>query len=254
MTAAQLLAAQRRAERVQAEGSVAHNAKLALQPKPPGLDGHGNGWAGEPLAWSKQGGLYRVNARITRDATSLYLRYEVHDDRSPWVNNGKDWTLLFKSGDSVDLQLGGDPAADPQRRGPVPGDCRLLIAPMGAENVVVLYRHRVPGTKQGVAFASPWRTETVDEVKRITGAKFGLRKWDAGYVVEASIPLAELGWTPPPGKTLKADVGVIYGDDAGAVNLLRNYWSNQATGLVNDVPGEIMLAPVLWGDVVVEAP
>jgi len=38
------------------------------------------------------------------------------------VNNGKDWTTLFKSGDSVDLQLGTDPRADPARRGPVPGD------------------------------------------------------------------------------------------------------------------------------------
>ena len=66
--------------------------------------------------------------------------------------------------------------------------------------------------------------------------------------------MSRVGWTPPPGKTLKADFGVIYGDDAGNVNLLRNYWSNQATGLVNDVPGEIMLTPVLWGDLQVEAP
>ena len=28
----------------------------------------------------------------------------------------------------------------------------------------------------------------------------------------------------------------------------RVYWSNKATGLVNDVPGEIMVQPNLWGD------
>jgi hypothetical protein len=30
--------------------------------------------------------------------------------------------------------------------------------------------------------------------------------------------------------------------------MLRSYWSNQATMLVNDVPGEIMLVPNLWGN------
>jgi len=33
------------------------------------------------------------------------------------------------------------------------------------------------------------------------------------------------------------------------VNMLRSYWANPATGLVNDVPGEIMLSPNLWGGV-----
>jgi hypothetical protein len=31
--------------------------------------------------------------------------------------------------------------------------------------------------------------------------------------------------------------------------MLRSYWSNQNTGLVNDVPGEIMLSPVSWGTI-----
>jgi len=30
---------------------------------------------------------------------------------------------------------------------------------------------------------------------------------------------------------------------------LRSYWSNQSTGLVDDIPGEIMLTPNLWGEV-----
>jgi hypothetical protein len=70
-----------------------------------------------------------------------------------------------------------------------------------------------------------------------------------GYRLEASVPLADLGLTAPAGKALRADFGVIYGDAAGTVNVLRSYWSNQATMLVNDVPGEIMLRPDLWGTV-----
>ena len=41
----------------------------------------------------------------------------------------------------------------------------------------------------------------------------------------------------------------IFGDPEGKMNMLRSYWSNQNTGLVNDVPGEIMLSPVSWGTV-----
>ena len=166
---------------------------------------------------------------------------------SPWTNGGKDWTMLFKTGDSVDLQIGADPAADPNRKGPVPGDLRLLIAPFEGGNVAVLYRYRVPGAKQPVAFNSPWRSETIDEVRRLDEAKVAVVKREGEYRVEAAVPLAALGLKDLEGKTLRADFGVIFGDPAGTIDMLRSYWSNQATGLVRDVPGEIMLTPNLWG-------
>jgi hypothetical protein len=247
-----LLAAQRRAERRQVGTAAAKIARLERLERPPAGDGSGNGWpTGEPLVWDRPGGAYRVAVRLGCDATHLYVRYEVADP-SPWVNKGTDWTLLFKTGDSVDLQLGTDPSADPRRKGPVPGDLRLLMAPMGTQTVAVLYRHRVPGTKQGMAFSSPWRTETVDVVKRLEGVKIAVQKGGDAYRLEAAIPLAELGLDPKAGGPWKADLGVIYGDDAGTVNLSRNYWANEVTGLVNDVPGEIMLNPDLWGTLKME--
>ena len=63
------------------------------------------------------------------------------------------------------------------------------------------------------------------------------------------MPLASLGLTRPGGRSFRADFGVIFGDPEGTINMLRSYWSNQATGLVSDVPGEIMLSPNLWGTV-----
>ena len=42
------------------------------------------------------------------------------------------------------------------------------------------------------------------------------------------------------------------GDPDGSVIVLRSFWSNQASMLVNDVPGEIMLHPDLWGGVAFE--
>ena len=67
------------------------------------------------------------------------------------------------------------------------------------------------------------------------------------YRVTVSVPLRELGLTDPAGAALSGDFGVIYGDQEGTVNLSRRYWSNQATGLVNDIPGEIMPDPRRWG-------
>lgn len=256
VSGAALQALQRRSE-LAAAAKPAAEKRAALTPaaKPRKIDGDLGDWSGTPeIAWDQGEKRYRVKARLAYDATALYLAYEVADDNSPWVNNGNEWTLLFKTGDSVDLQLGLDAAAKPARKEPVPGDVRLLIAPMGAENVAVLYRHRVPGAAAPKEFASPWRSEKVDEVRRLTGARIAIRKQESGYVVEAAVPLAELGFTPKDGASHRADLGVIHGDEDGAINLLRNYWSNRSTGLVNDVPGEIMLNPSVWGTLTVGAP
>ena len=58
---------------------------------------------------------------------------------------------------------------------------------------------------------------------------------------------------PDPAEWSKGWIHAIYGDAEGTTNIFRNYWSNQATGLINDVPGEIMLSPNLWGEVKLEA-
>jgi hypothetical protein len=176
----------------------------------------------------------------------LHLAYRVKDP-SPLVNHGSDWTLLFKTGDSVNFEFSTDPAARPDRSAPVPGDRRLLIAPYRGKPLAVLYSYRERGAKRPVPFSSPWRTEQVDRVSRLDSARIDVQKQQGAYVLTAAIPLADLGLPRQASVTLKGDFGVIYGDDAGSIDLLRSYWSNQATGLVNDVPGEIMINPRLWG-------
>lgn len=197
------------------------------------------------LAWGSNPD-HPIELRMLYDTTNLYLSYQV-PDTSPWINKGKDWTQLFKTGDSVDLQIGVDATAQTNRRQPVPGDCRLLIAPFENQPIAVLYRHRLR-QKNGantVTFTCPWRSETVDDVRRLSSVKINVQTGDGGYRVRVCIPLAELGLTPHG--SVKADFGVIFGDRDGTVNLSRVYWSNPSTGLVNDVPGEIMLTPALWG-------
>lgn len=197
-------------------------------------------WGGDPNR--------TIELRALCDATHLYLTYHV-PDTSPWVNTGKDWTQLFKTGDSVDLQIGLNPAAPPDRRTPVVGDCRLLFAPFEGKPIAVLYRHRL-ADKSGantVTFTCPWRSETVDDVRRLDTVKLDVEPSNGGYRLTAAVPLADLGLVPHG--TFKADFGVIFGDREGTINLARVYWANPATGLVNDVPGEIMLNPALWGQI-----
>ncbi|HEY3321952.1 MAG TPA: hypothetical protein VGP72_15910 [Planctomycetota bacterium] len=247
VTPEQVVAAERNLARKVAQTSAKKDGVVVRLKMPPAIDGKSAEWAGvPPIKWDKSG-RFPVTVKAGYDAQNLYLSYEV-EDSSPWVNNGKDWTLLFKTGDSVDLQLATNPAANPARTQPVPGDLRLLIAPFQGKNIAVLYRHR--GAKDNpVTFNCPWRSETVDSVKQLEKAQIAVGKEGGRYRVEAAIALSDLGLNQLDGKTLKADFGVIYGDDAGTINMLRSYWSNQATMLVNDVPGEIMLSPNLWGTI-----
>ncbi|QJE94947.1 hypothetical protein [Luteolibacter luteus] len=232
----QSLAAARNQNRVASVSSKIHEATLPWGDQ-----------AREVAKWDKDGN-FPVTVKASRDGNLLRLQYEVAD-ASPWVNQGKDWQSLFKTGDGVDLQLGISPAADPRRTDAAEGDLRLFIAPMGEENVAVLYRHRFPGAaaNEAVNFQSPWRSEKVDQVKRLENAAIKVERSGNGYKVAIELPLSELGLGAPEALQLRGDFGVIYGDPAGTINTFRNYWSNQATGLVNDVPGEIMLSPNLWG-------
>jgi DNA-binding beta-propeller fold protein YncE len=203
-----------------------------------------------PVAAEWSSGNWNIRVRGGYDAQNLYVQYDVADP-SPWVNNGKDWTQLFKTGDCVDLQLGADVAAPATRKSAAPGDLRLSIAPFSGRPLAVLYRYRLKD-KAGanpVEFASPWRSEKVDDVCILERVKVQVQTSEGGYRLEATIPLSDLGLGKVGGQTLRGDFGVIYGDRLGTVNLSRVYWSNPATGLVNDVPGETMLAPDLWGSV-----
>jgi len=120
VTAEQIAAAERKSRR---QAAQRHEAKVAAVPG--------------ALKWTKSG-QFPVELKLEADATQLRLHYGVQDP-SPWVNNGRDWTKLFATGDTVDFQFAADPAADPKRRGPVPGDKRLCIAPFEGKPIAVLH-------------------------------------------------------------------------------------------------------------------
>ncbi|OPZ24826.1 MAG: NHL repeat protein [Lentisphaerae bacterium ADurb.BinA184] len=245
-TAEQFAAAEKLQQRRAAAATASKTLAVARLAGPVKIDGNLDEYAPERFVeWSA--GPYKARGAVATDGASLYLAYDVAGDANPMVNGGQDVNQLFITGDAVDLQLGTDPAADPQRTDPVPGDLRLLISVLDGQPVAVLYRWRSGGEKKPQTFSSPWRKVTLDWVGALAGAQVHIVRRGGGYTVEAAVPLAELGFAPQPGKAYKLDLGVIFSDATGTNRAARVYWSNQATGLVNDVPGEIMATPSLWG-------
>ena len=248
VSAEQVSAAQRKLERSVAAAQQPRVAVVS-QVSPDGtLDADPAKWPGDWAAtWGNAARAFPyAQVKILRRGDQLHLAWRVKDP-SPWVNRGSDWTLLFKTGDCAIFEFSTDPAARADRSTPVPGDRRLLIAPFQNKPLAVLYCYREPGTTHPVSFSSPWRAENVDRVTRLDSARMKVKTEQGAYVLTASIPLANLGLPATGSVSLKGDFGVIYGDDAGTIDLLRSHWSNQVTGLVNDVPGEIMINPKLWG-------
>ena len=236
------------AAREAAAAEQSDGVKLAVIP--PKTDKKNINWGQvAPVAeWSSD--RWSIQVRALYDQANLYLSYQV-TDTSPWVNNGRDWTRLFKTGDTVDFQLGTDPAAKSDRKTATYGDIRLSIAPFEGKPLAVLYRYRLKDAAGAnpVEFASPWRSEKVDDVRKLENVKVSIQRGGDFYRLDATIPLSDLGLTDPAGKTFRGDFGVVYGDRQGTINLSRFYWSNKATGLVNDVPGETMLSPDKWGEI-----
>lgn len=208
----------------------------------------------EIVAYMKQDDA-AVRSAIAWDEKNLYVAWDVAD-KTPWVNGAADPVMMYLGGDTVDLQLAADPAADPKRTEPAAGDLRLSIGNFQGTPTAVLMRKRVaPGAaKQERSISSgvvkDYRLEFAGPIAGASVRVFP--RPGAGYLVEAAIPLGDLGLTPRAGLTLRGDLGVTHGDAAGQRTRMRTYWSNQHTGIVDDAVFELMMEPANWGELKLE--
>jgi len=241
----------KRAAQAEAEASA---AMLTIKRVSPVIDGQLGEWPKDAAALitSPATGEVIANAWVGYDDANLYLAYEVADD-SPMINSGKSAPRLFKSGDSVDFQLATNPEADPNRKEPVVGDLRLLISVMNDKPTAVLWRPVVTeGEPKNEVEFTTFQTVKFDDVHTVDTADIKIVRQEHSYTVEAAIPLVELRWQPKSGQQLRGDVGVIFSDLAGTVNVQRVYWANKNTGIIADAPSEAKLHPDLWGQINVE--
>jgi hypothetical protein len=183
---------------------------------------------------------------LAYDGSTLYAGWEVKDP-TPWVNGAKDLSQMYSGGDTVDLQIGADPAANPRRTQAGRGDLRLSIGSFQGHPTAVLYRF-VSDEKKPRSFTSGVvQGYQVDYVDVLPDARLKVKLEKDKYVVEAAIPMASLGIEPKAGLTLGGDVGVTFNETSGTRTKLRSYWSNQHTGLVDDVVFELQISPQYWG-------
>ncbi|MBA3936041.1 MAG: hypothetical protein H0X38_01135 [Planctomycetes bacterium] len=190
-----------------------------------------------------------IRAALAWDADRLYVGFEVAD-ATPWINGAGEAAMMYLGGDTVDVQIGTDAAADAQRSEPVLGDLRLSIGSVKGEPKAVIYR-KVAKDRHPRTFSSGVVAAYVlDSVVEVSGADIRLTRNGNGYVIEAAIPLTALGLSPTSGATMRGDVGVTHGDPGGTRTRLRSYWSNQHTGLVDDAVFELQMEPAHWGELV----
>ena len=210
-------------------------------------DGRLDDWKDVPrIDIVREGTPERASARLMWDDEYLYAEFSV-TDTSTWLNEGKDFGRLFKTGDAVDVQL--SPSGN-KRREPVEGDLRLVIGQLDRRPAVVLMNPIDGAADKTTAktYSSPVMSRPFARVEVITDAKVNVTKRASSYQVEAAIPLKAIGLVLKKGQALRGDLGFISSDAAGRINTARTYWSNKQTNLVNDEPSEAWLYPEMWGE------
>jgi hypothetical protein len=217
------------------------------------VDGDLSDWEMKKAVTIEGGANRRAKVVLAYDEANLYVAFEVQDD-SPMKNSGKDFALLFKTGDACDLFLGADPSADPKRTKSVAGDLRLLFSVMDDRPVCVLYEPVLrSGEKRSPrVFTSPTGVEVFDRVEVLEVAKVAVKRRADGYTLEAAVPLSAISFAPKAGTSYKGDVGVIWSDAGGSRNVFRACYFNKETAIVNDIPTEARLQVGNWGLIVAE--
>jgi hypothetical protein len=184
----------------------------------------------------------------------LYVAAEIAD-ASPLVNTAANLTNLFKFGDAVDVCLGVNAEASATRTGPVPGDIRVLITQVGDKPVAEVFNFIVPDAprdKRTRYFSDAGGEVFVDKVHEVDGAMILVTLGQRGYVLEAALPWKALGVPPPKvNSKIRADVGVLLGDENGLRTVERRYWAAKNQTVVADIPTEVRATPILWGELFV---
>ena len=239
------------AKRQQQRGTGVLN--VPLRKAAPQIDGQLNDWPvdtewafidrrGTKANFNSDSRPYEVSAAVTLTDTHLFAAWRT-TEKNLLSNSGETSNALFKHGGCLDVMLGTDPQAPADRTTPAVGDQRLLITRAKDQTRALLYRAKVPGTKDPVAFSSPWRSMHIDIVEDVS-KDVSLATDNTGNF-EVGIPLTALHWQPKPGATYRADIGVLRGSNGQTTQ--RVYWSNKSTAITADVPSEAELTPKLWG-------
>ncbi len=202
-----------------------------------------------------------AQAQVGYDDSSLYVRFQVSDE-SPFLNTPSDQRLLFKTGDSVEINLATDTSKRPVRgqnqQEMRAGDMRIIVARTADDKLVATrYRYVTADKEKPNSFSVETKSsgkDTLDDVVAWNDLPMHAKVEKDGYVVEVAVPWAAIGVTPKTGLALLGDVGVIFGNEGGNKNAVRYMWSDKSpeVSINNDIPSEIRIHPNQWGSWILE--
>jgi hypothetical protein len=196
----------------------------------------------------------RFTARAAYDEKDLYVSFEVMSP-AEMTNDVSDPRLVFKGGNCIDIQIAVDPAADPKRKTPAPGDMRLLVTRQKGKPMAVIYRPKVQDfAGEPIVLTSPTGKESFDAIAATDAVGIDYRKITGGFQAVVTVPLSLLGWVPKPGTEVRMDLGYLFGNSLGTQVAVRSYWTNNgfSANVTNDIPNESRLEPAEWGTALVE--
>jgi hypothetical protein len=229
------------------------NARLEPEPvvarlaAPFNLTGNEKTWQAIPERKVGVDGQPSFSYRLALDEQYFYGAFKVMDP-SPFVNSGGDWKMLFKSGDSVNIELGQDKSTTAKV-----GDVRLLIARYQGQPQAVLYRYRTqPRAEKPITFGSPVGQVEIDRVEKLAEAEIKINTIHKGYFLEFKIPRAAIPALAGTPESVCGDVGVIFSDDQGRINRYNLFRYSPIKGVTADVPSEIRLSPKYWHEYKIE--
>lgn len=172
---------------------------------------------------------------------------------------------LLTRATAVEVALGSDPNADPERTTPVAGDIRVLVSMHEGKPLAMVYRPAEANSDSPLGFNSGWREFTLAGVTDISDS---VRIGHSAHAWEVAVPLEVLGIEANVGDAIRADFGFRWApyrvlDESGRRMRVaegttgiagheersrqRINWHNQASGFVPDDAGEAMFNPQLWG-------
>lgn len=185
-----------------------------------------------------------TKAALVLSGDRLYAAWRTGDANALAGGPG-DFRLQFKHGGALDLMIGPDTRQQGGRREPVPGDERLLVTRVHGKTRGVLYRMIAPfaPASDAATFDSPIGALKFDQVIDVSDQIALSSDGIGGFQI--AVPLALLGIKAELGARLRGDIGLLRGD--GSWTSSRNYWNNQDTAMVSDVPSEARLRPENWG-------
>ncbi len=259
----------REAQRIRREGRQTY--RVPIDGEPIVVDGKLADWAGR--TWVTIGEVpsnnrwYKIEAAVAVNHGRLYASLRTAAERHSLgllpLAQSKDVHQLLATGGAIELMVGTDPSADPNRMMATRGDLRLLISMVDGQPSALLCRPIATGASQPATFHSTWRDSSWASVEDVSDqVQLAWGEEDSAW--ELAVPVELLDLEIAPGMAVNADIGIIrtasvlldpsgrklandFGGESGYRTRQRLCWHNQATGFVADAAGEAMLAPALWG-------